>query len=562
MECFAAWLYEPATTEWLAKTMGAPFVLWGATALWHWSSRLGAGAWGAGLACLAYMAVDEVAHAGSGTGNDVASGAAFLSCLAFAESARRQADLRAVLLSGLAAGHFAGLKYSNLLYAPLAAAYAGIAVLRPMQEGEIQTRILRSAVVWMLAAFAAGGYWYARNWIHTGNPLFPAEVRVGDWTVLEGPLSRAAMYEGGWTDPDSSLAHRYSATSALFDSSARLVQWRGSLLPLLLAAGALALAATTIQRPRWSTARWTTLVAPPLMLAMFWRWQPYNTQIRYAFAGALLSFAWISLASATLGGRARFLFHLVAFTGLLSLAATRAAGVVDAALTAEAQEPATAALLLGWGIAGGCMLLSSTVLRSRPTGVFLLFGVAVFGWLTIGFSAKTAAALVQPGSSRRGMPAMALSEWDHSVQKGWLELASLPLNKRRRIANVGNGIPYPLGGVDLSQQVVDVAPNGRQGLRLDVYFRRWGPSEAAKRRVRDRFPAYRADLNRDAWLANLRAQNVDAVFITTIHPGERFAYESEMDGEHFPIERRWCEELGFPLLAEGSDFRIYEAPKP
>ena len=31
-----------------------------------------------------------------------------------------------------------------------------------------------------------GGYWYLRNWLVTGNPLYPVQVDLGAWTLFPG----------------------------------------------------------------------------------------------------------------------------------------------------------------------------------------------------------------------------------------------------------------------------------------------------------------------------------------------------------------------------------------
>ena len=46
--------------------------------------------------------------------------------------------------------------------------------------------LLRLAVPALLVTLLVGGYWPLRNWAHTGNPLYPARVKVGPLTIVPG----------------------------------------------------------------------------------------------------------------------------------------------------------------------------------------------------------------------------------------------------------------------------------------------------------------------------------------------------------------------------------------
>ena len=86
---------------------------------------------------------------------------------------RRQLSPGALLLVGLAAGLAAGTKLNFLL--PAAVLVVGLGAIAPAG------RRLRSLGLGAAGAVVGGGYWYARNLVHTGNPL--------PWFDHVGPLS-------------------------------------------------------------------------------------------------------------------------------------------------------------------------------------------------------------------------------------------------------------------------------------------------------------------------------------------------------------------------------------
>ncbi len=47
-------------------------------------------------------------------------------------------------------------------------------------------RVLASAALTLLVAFLVGGYWYARNAYHTGNPIHPIQIEFGQKVLIEG----------------------------------------------------------------------------------------------------------------------------------------------------------------------------------------------------------------------------------------------------------------------------------------------------------------------------------------------------------------------------------------
>ncbi len=113
---------------------------------------------------------------------DLPAAAGLLAGVATLLRARREAQhrVRWIVLTGFALGFGLGTKYTVLLLVPVVIAGAFMAI-RPRRD-----------VVWLapgLAALAAP--WFVRNWVTTGNPLFPQSVTVFGAQIFpggEGPL--------------------------------------------------------------------------------------------------------------------------------------------------------------------------------------------------------------------------------------------------------------------------------------------------------------------------------------------------------------------------------------
>jgi hypothetical protein len=84
----------------------------------------------------------------------------------------------------LAIGFLAGLKGTAPAHALLVVLFAVLASSVHRRVGALMRPDLP-----LLAALLCGGFWLVRNGIATGNPLYPAELRVGPWS-FPGVLSR------------------------------------------------------------------------------------------------------------------------------------------------------------------------------------------------------------------------------------------------------------------------------------------------------------------------------------------------------------------------------------
>ena len=126
--------------------------------------------------------------------NDVAVAAATLAATAyalrFARSGRCGADL---VLGGIGIGLLAGVKFYALGYAAVVwlVLVAAVAVCRGPRAA------VKAGFAAGVLALCWGGYWYARNWLLTGSPLFPKGLfAAGDELARYYPEAARSSFVG------------------------------------------------------------------------------------------------------------------------------------------------------------------------------------------------------------------------------------------------------------------------------------------------------------------------------------------------------------------------------
>lgn len=146
--------------------------------------RLAGRAWSA--ACALAFAALPIATIHAGVPYVDALHAAFwLAAAAFAAAWDRSGRRVHLLFCALAFGLTMGTKSTVYFLAPLLLPLAATLALRPDRR-----RPFLLALPWAAAAaFAAGGYTFARNWVVAGSPIYPYSLKLAGITVFPGPLA-------------------------------------------------------------------------------------------------------------------------------------------------------------------------------------------------------------------------------------------------------------------------------------------------------------------------------------------------------------------------------------
>lgn len=114
---------------------------------------------------------------------DVTAYALLCAGLLFGVRHARTAQRSDLVMAGLSLGLACGTKW-YAVYA-VGAVIVGWTVARLVARQARRRVLAESGTVIGLVA-AAGGFWLVRNWVQTGNPVFPAPVHVGGLTLFAG----------------------------------------------------------------------------------------------------------------------------------------------------------------------------------------------------------------------------------------------------------------------------------------------------------------------------------------------------------------------------------------
>ncbi len=420
-----------------------------------------------------------------------------------------------MVLGALAAGGALGTKAVGVVFIPplIALAIGGILV----QAVPARTKVVRVLVVAFIP-LVSGGYWFIRNGLLTGNPLYPLEIRVLGRTVLPG-----------WYGPEAMRTSPYYLP---------LADWRslGDILlavldPRLVPLWVVSLAAGWTLKGSTSpgTRRWVGIFSLMALLnvVLYWVCIPYRTQQRFMLQA--LGLAVVPLAI-TLDRRPWLRMAAVVLLGLhlltpetwpfatreedipwdLTRAIPNAVGStvplfsrIEQAFRAQESPRATLGL---WTLAGVVIVAvlmvwawSRTLApRNRPRRrrALALAMVATVTFLSMGFLDLWASGF---DSRLRFFPPF------RDFYLGWIQLDAWSGPTGSRVAYAGTNIPYYLLGTGLRNEVRYINIDRHQDWLLHDYHRE------ARARGQGNWPNSRpgwdriqADLR--AWLDNLAAE--------------------------------------------------------
>jgi hypothetical protein len=173
-ELLALWLVAPFSGDFLHALNNLPAAILLACGAFELGKHVGLASTWRHLTSLAAVTNFVVFRQVTDAENDVAVAACFITFLGYAyrySDGRRRADL---VLGAVTLGILAGVKFYALGYAGA----AGITALALLWRRHDRGVAFRAAAIGMIGCVVFGGYWYVRNWIAGGSPLYPIGAPV------------------------------------------------------------------------------------------------------------------------------------------------------------------------------------------------------------------------------------------------------------------------------------------------------------------------------------------------------------------------------------------------
>jgi hypothetical protein len=543
------WLIASWGGDGLAKVGQAPFLLLAGASAYGCARSVGAGRSASLIAiCWFVSAIPLFLYSFEPNVDTIFVAGYLLAAYFFLRFARGEGKTSELVLGSLAAGEAIGTKAIGVVFLPpLIVLILAAIQLRPAPR---RIKLIRTLAV-VLVPLVSGGYWFVRNLILTGNPLYPLSVR---W--MGHPLW------AGWYGPDAMLTSHYYLPvgdwRALGDILLAVLDPRLTPIWLASVAGAWAVKNPDVRE----SGRWILVFSmlAVLNVLLYWFVIPYRTQQRFMLQA--LGLATVPLAATLDRGR------WLRYAGTLLLAAHILTPETWPFPTREDAIPwdltpgipnaigALVPLVPGWE--PGTRARGGMVPAIRPTtlGLILVAVIMVWAW-----SRRAAQALRRWPRQRWALASSATAVFlllgfldvgagafesrsrfypqtfpDFYI--GWLNFEARCGPSGTRVAYAGTDLPYYFLGQGLRNEVRYINIDRHRDWLLHDYHREaLSRGQGTWRNSRPGWDRNRPDYQ--AWLENLDAEGIQLLVVTRANPDE--GRHNIADVERFPIEKVWAD---------------------
>jgi hypothetical protein len=452
-------------------------------------------------------------------------------------------------MAGLAAGLSLGTKPVGVVFLPALLLFALGAIWTRLRSARAT---LAAAVLLVACSLVTSGFWFGRNVILTGNPLYPLQVNILGKILFRGWYDRQTMALSPYYLP-------FADWRALGDTLLAVVDPRLALLWVAGMSGGWALGGRGRSSRSQDRLTWALALLGILNIALFWVCIPYRTQQRFMLQALGIGVA----PMARLLDRGRILSLLASFLLALHIMTPQpwpiASGegripwdlsstipnAVGAPLPVLARwehllrssaSPAPLSSLAWLLAAGGCAGLVVWRLTGASAGSrrkIRSMAMAAIGPLGLLILCAIDTGAVGADSRLLFYPTF------RDFYDGWQNLEARSGPAGSRVAYAGTNIPYYLFGNSLRNEVryINVDRN-RDCLLHDYHQAAIGRGQPTWPNSRPGWDRQRPDFS--AWLANLEAERIQFLVVTRVNPAE--GPHNVADAEGFPLERRWADD--------------------
>ncbi len=490
------WLIIPLKSVFLADLVQVPFFALALLAAYNIARKLGLDRELSAYAALLFMAIPNFFKQLQIAYVDVMVAALFLCCLNFLFLLNRNFSGKNTLFFGLSLGLFLGAKTAALAYSVLLIPPFLWLCLKNIKKSYLAIGVFFAVII-------LGGFSYLRNFIETGNPLYPLDFKLCGSAVFKGVMD-TATYRAHVRPED------YRLSKLLFHEGLG-----AQTLLFILPSVFLALPLTLIKKKNKVDFNLAYFLLLPLMIYAAFRYviPLANTRYLYPFLGAGLV---IGLYVYNLLNVPRSVINiLVALSFLASMSEL-----------AKRQELVSSIILtfVVFFLFRPLSKLAKKILSVKPAVFILisiiLLGIALAGRLYIRNEYNGYVRMVKYSGF-----------WPEAAQAWrWLNNNTSGNN----IAYVGRPVPFPLYGTNFKNNVYYVSVNKTDPAKLHYFKKskyRWGYDFSELHRNLQEDGNYRSQADFKVWLGNIIGRGSDYLFIYSLHQTKDI---------EFPIEDSWA----------------------
>lgn len=512
------WLILPLKNVFLADLGQVPFFILAFLAAYNISRKIGLNRemsfYAAGLFLITpnFFKQIEIAYV------DVMVAALFLTGVNFLLALYKDFSLNNLILCPISLGLFLGTKTLAVVYVIAPILFFVWIIFKNINKVGFK-KIVLYFVLFILLISVFGGFTYIRNYIQTGNPLYPADIEVLGKRIFKGVMP-FSTYRSRWGKQDFNLE------KLLFHEG-----MGGQFIIFIVPSLLLSLPLTFIKRKKnINFSLIFILFLPIILLLSFWFLMP-QLWVRYLYPFLAVSFV-VAMYTIDLLNIPTLLLRIIIFICFV-------ASAVELSGYMELISSIILSLLF--------FIFLPRILRFkfnlRFISIIPLLLIGILTYLNINYNKYEFRRYL----SESPFPKEEAETWF------WLNNNTHAL----RIAYVGRPDVLPLYGTHFKNDIIYISVNNVHPVKLHYFPNAryvWTNDFITLHKSLENPNNYRGNANYSIWLKNLKSENIDYLLLYSLH---------QVRSTVFPIEDAWSKAHPevFNLVFDNKKVHIYKIIK-